>query len=1199
MSTDPRFLQESGRQIYTGTELILKGALEARVGLITGYPGSPIADVFNGARAIKDILNEHGIVAEMANNEALAAARLNGSQMADVRAIIAVKSVGAHVASDGLIIGNLAKTSHQGGALVLIGDDPWSDSTQVPSDSRFLSKHLYIPVMEPSNFQELKDWVGLGLDLSKKSNLYLTYLVTTNLADGGGTVEVFANDYATVSTKHPVAIDTQAIPVKETVILSPRTADRELTLEDRYAVLIDEARKLEVNKIIRPGTQKRPVGFVASGLAYFYLEQVLETFGLTPQVPVLKFGITYPLDAQLLIQFANQVDEIVVIEEKRDFVESQAVAILKDAVQSGRLDRMPPVWGKHFPDSLAGIPSTKGLNPSILIERLGPLFLARQARIYFEPETIEKELVLIRQTAEAQIAIPQRTPTFCPGCPHRDSSSVFIEVKRKFRDSGYMKEHFDRAPVDLLFHGDTGCYTMLMFEPNQDLMHNYSGMGLGGGTGAGIDPFVTNKQVVFMGDSTFFHSGMIAISDAIKNGQDITFVILDNGTIAMTGHQPTPGQEYDLLGNPTVAQNIENVVRGLASLADIQVHRVDPSYRESYKSLIEDTILKDGVKVIIADKECGITYDRKVVDVERKIKKQKGFLPRKRFINLSPDVCEFCLECTVATGCPGLTVLETPFGKKLETDLSWCKSDGACTKINACPSFEEVIIERSKAPAMPLETLKPVTLPEIPRPFHFDKVWSAYVAGVGGMGIGVITAILVQAGMRQGYEVRFVDKKGLAIRNGGVYSHIHFLKNRDYTSPVTAYGKTDLILGLDILEAVRSIDPTTNMRIAHPGRAAALINTHKTPTIATLTGKEDFDIEQLENVIRSKARKGSYLGVDLSSISEQFLGNKLYANLMMLGMAYQKGLLPITLQNLRWAIEKTVRKDALKEDLEAFDLGRRLAISETDFLETSVQTLTALIDEKSEILSRRAWYGPELALEYGRLARAAATQMNLDEDVRIHFALRIYELIQYDSLQLAKRYVELVERIYAKDARPYQFRATKAAIRNLFKVMAIKDEVYVAHLLTSEEKRKRDLARYNVNPKQGDKIRYSHINSPEFVIFGKTIRFSLRTKDWQLGIMKHMKFLRALLPEWHVQEKAFRDWYIDLAQNFKFANAQEYERYANALEVPETVRGYREVRYPKMKEAQARAQDFLSGKLTQSGKPAQLSSDLFADLHTS
>src|SRR3989338_7953472 len=268
---DSRFLQERGTQVYTGTELLLKEALEGKVSLLTGYPGSPIADFFNSARNIKELLKEKGILLQIANNEALGAARVNGSQMEDIKAIVAMKSVGAHVASDGLALGNLSKSSHKGGALVVIGDDPWSESTQVPSDSRYLPNHLHMAVMEPSTFQELKDWVSIGLDLSAKSNLYLAYLVTTNLADGGGSVTVFGNRYPTINTRRPVEIDTASIPVEDTVILSPRTAVKEETLSDRYSELLRFTRLHEVNQILYGQAPSR-VGFITSGIAYSYLE---------------------------------------------------------------------------------------------------------------------------------------------------------------------------------------------------------------------------------------------------------------------------------------------------------------------------------------------------------------------------------------------------------------------------------------------------------------------------------------------------------------------------------------------------------------------------------------------------------------------------------------------------------------------------------------------------------------------------------------------------------------------------------------------------------------------------------------------------------------------------------------------------------------------------------------------------------------
>ncbi len=310
--------------------------------------------------------------------------------------------------------------------------------------------------------------------------------------------------------------------------------------------------------------------------------------------------------------------------------------------------------GKEFPGGLTGIPATRGLNPSILIERLAPL-----ARFFHDPnlvidqKRIDCAVELIHETDKFDIQIPLRTPTFCPGCPHRDSASVLMEMKKQFIDPRYMKQHHQRGPVDLVFHGDTGCYTMLMFEPTKDLMHNYSGMGLGGGTGAGIDPFITNKQVVFLGDSTFFHSGMLGISNALKQGQDITYIILDNATTAMTGHQPTPAMDVDIVGGQTYKQNIDGIVDAMIGQG-VPVVRANPAYRETWKQLLEETVLRDGVKVIVADKECGITFHRRESREERREIREHGFLTEKRFVNINPDVCEYCLECTLATGCPGL-----------------------------------------------------------------------------------------------------------------------------------------------------------------------------------------------------------------------------------------------------------------------------------------------------------------------------------------------------------------------------------------------------------------------------------------------------------------------------------------------------------------------------------------------------------------
>ena len=1175
---DDRFLQESGLQVYSGTELLLKGALESGVGLLTGYPGSPLADFFDAARSAKELLLEKGIVFEMANNEALAAARLNGSQMSDIRALAVMKSVGAHVASDSLSLGNLAKASHNGGALVVIGDDPWSDSTQVPADSRFLCAHLHLPVLEPSTFQELKDWVRYGFEFSAASSLFLAYLVTTNQADGGGTVEVFPNQYPKINQHQRATLDTSTLPLEQTVLLPPRTGRREEDLPLRFRMLLEAVRIAGLNRIVYPSAKRQPLGFISSGLAYCYLQQALDELGMCAQVPILKLGLTYPLDAELLRQFADMADELFVVEEKRGFLEAQVTQTLKELYQTGRLDRFPKVWGKAFPDGLEGFPETRGLNTSIVEAQLIPLFQRMPKNGWLiDLQRLEQEQRLIDLTAKTRVQIPVRTPTFCPGCPHRDSSSVLLEIKRDFQDPSYMRRVHRRGPVDLVFHGDTGCYTMLMFEPNAALMHNYSGMGLGGGTGAGINRFITNKQAVFMGDSTFFHSGMIAISDSIKHGQDIAYVILDNKTTAMTGHQPTAGNEQDIFGQWTVAQDIEEVVRGMAKSTSIDVVRVNPAYHRTYRRTLEEALLKDGVKVVIADKECGITFHRRKRAERFKTVKERGFLPQERHINITPEVCEFCLECTRVTGCPGLTTVDTPYGTKIATDLSTCVTDGACTQVLACPSFEEVVIHRTEAP--PTVEAVPVEVDQLPEPARrpFAGRWSAYLAGVGGMGVGTMTAILVRAGMREGFRIRFSERKGLAIRNGGVFSHVIYTEQTEAYAPIIPYGKADLLLGIDLLEAVRGIDPEIHFRVASPAYTAAVVNTTKTPTITTLIGKEDFDPRQLEEYLREVMRPGAYFGADLAELSEHCLGSDLYANLMLLGAAYQNGWLPVSKQSLLWAIGATLRKDELAKNLQAFALGRQLIANPAAFANLHrVETSEELLHQRHEWLAAEGRRGRWLAASYERLVRRSLAAMPmLDAPARCDFVRRVYDLMRYEDLAYAKSYADRVRATYARDRATHGWAATKAVIWYLFKMMAIKDEVYVAYLLTSPEKLERDRQRYQVDQARGDVMQYRHFNRPSFPLFGREIEFGWRSKHWQLRLMSRAKFLRRLLRRWHERERSFRDWYYQLVDGLTYDDARGYELYLQVLRAPEMVRGYRKVRYPTMIEAQRRVEQWL------------------------
>ncbi len=1172
--TDPRFLKEDGVEVFTGCELLVKGLLEVEGGthLWTGYPGSPVAGFFDIIESIREIPKSHGIRATIANNEALAVAMVNGTQMMGLRSIAVMKSVGVHVAADALALGNLAGAHKNGGALIVLGDDPWSDSTQVPADSRFLAKHLFMPVIEPSDPQELKDWISTGFKLSRASGFYIAYLVTTNQADGGGSVRVHKNHRPDVSTANPGEIHTASIPVDQTVLLPPRTGMKEEQLEDRRLQLWQAAAALGVDRLLYP-KENASVGFVTSGLAYCYLEHALSEMGLKGRFPILKLGLTYPLDPHVIERFSSQVQQMIVVEERRGFLQEQITSIVNSLHARNLIPELKTVWGKELPGG-GSIPSTLGLSPSMLIELLGPVLLKTGAAD--AAPRVERELSLIRQTKTFDVDLPDRTPSFCPGCPHRDSSSVLLEIKKDFRNAWYMRRVHRKDPVDLLFHGDTGCYTMLMFEPNKELMHNYSGMGLGGATGAGIDPFITNKQVVFMGDSTFFHSGQVSISNSIRSGQDITYVILDNQTTAMTGHQTTPGEDVDLLGDPQFQQNMDRILDAMLGEGPAEVLRVNPAYRDSYRKALEETILRDGVKIIIADKECGITFHRREMREERKTIKSQGFIGKKRHVNITPEVCENCLECTKATGCPGLTFADTPYGIKVQTDLSWCVADTACAKTKACPSFEEVVVHRKTPPAPRLELIDFDHIPEPLDKVSVSEAWHAYLAGVGGMGIGVSTATLVRAGFKEGYRVLFCDKKGLAIRNGGVYSQISYLLEGALTSNVIPYGKADLILGIDVLEAVRGIDPANNQRVGSPAHTTAVLNTEKTPTILTLLGRDDFDPSELEATMQCYTRREKYFGHNFSRLSEKYFGNKLFANVMLLGAAYQRGLLPLKLESLIWAIEQTMG-GAARENIKAFQFGRKTVLNPHEFSDDrSSMRYADLVERKADYLAKFHPNRRRAAADYKHLMEQAAKTLLLSEGDLRDIATRVADLIWFDNTAYAKRYLDQVKVVFSRDSAEYNHAATRAVIWNLAKVMLIKDEIFVAHLLTNPEKLDRDRERYDVDPSRGDRMTYSHINRPRFDIGRFKIEFDIRTQNWQLNIMKRLKFLRGLLPAWHRAEREFREWYANLLPRFHYSSMGEYQLWLEILKAPEKVTGYRHIRHPKQERARKQAEASLA-----------------------
>ncbi len=874
---------------------------------------------------------------------------------------------------------------------------------------------------------------------------------------------------------------------------------------------------------------------MTAGASYALLRGALAELGIDGRVPVLRLGLTWPADEELVRRFADGVDELVVMEERSPHLEDQVRRALEGRRQA--------VWGKRLSGGARGFPEASGMDPDIALATIGRLVAACPDA--FPPEAArraagaaERRAALARRALE----VTPRTPTYCAGCPHRGTSSPMIEIRRRLGDAAYMTRVHGRGPVDVIAHGGIGCYSMA-FLPPFDEMHNLSAMGLGGATGAGAAPLVTNKHYVLVGDGTFFHGEMSTIANAIKQSQDILFIILDNKNTAMTGHQGTPGSATDLMGRPQTPLEIERIV---AAMGPGFLRRSNPDDRDAHMALIERALLMDGTRVIIADKECAITSGRRARAERAAVVAERGFLPEVTRFNIVEETCENCRECATGTGCPGLELVDTPLGQKVGISEDVCVDDGYCARIKACPSFEKVTVARVRAPEREAPDLTPPPEPALPPRGAVHRV---YLAGVGGMGIGVAGRILIEAAAAEWPAVEVFHRKGLAQRGGGVFSHVTMHDGAMPRAAEIGEGAADLILGFEPLEAARAL------RLASPERTVAAIDTHRRPTTAVLTGAAGYPDDLVERA-NAETRPGGLLATDVTATARAALGDALYANVAVLGAAWQRGWIPVGLAAFEDAIRRVAGRRA-EANLRAFLLGRVLAAGDGARPEA---------DDAEALIAR------ELGWVRGRRRRRAvarafdrAREAGLGEVALRMLAPRLPEIVEWGGPAYAERYLAAVDRV--RQAAPALI---PAAIHNLHRAMAIKDEVFVAAQLTSPKKLARDRRRFDVNPSRGDRISYVHLNRPAFDVLGRRLEWDMETRDWQLRLMRRARFLRRLLPAWHRRERDFRDWYeaeaLGAVCDGRLAGAAAEE----ALRLPETVTGFREVRYPKEDAAHAR-----------------------------
>lgn len=1109
-------------EILNGNEIIIQGALEAGFHLYTGYPGSPLADYFNILYERKNEFKEKGIRVVIANSEANAAAMASGAKQANKNALVAMKSMGLHVAADALSVGNFSNPG-TGGVVVVVGDDPWSISTSSPADSRYLFKHLHIPFLDPSTPQELKDWIKVALELSQETSVYQGVLLTTFMAEGGGRVEIGSEVKIDPTL---IELDPATFDLSKNVMVPPNSFKADVAMiKDRFPKVFDalKAKKLDLTF----GNTDSKVGFITSGAVFEILKQVLDDNNALDRFSLYKVGAPYPLIDDLLVPYLKNLETLIVVEEKRGFLETE----LREVINRNNLQCK--IYGKSF-DGSEGFPISGGLNYDLVLDKVSFLFnkLGLGACHPSVPGVTLNEIM------------PRRLPTFCPGCPHRETLSLLKDLRG----------HLKKQNINLISHGDVGCYSLSFLEPFKE-MHNLSAMGQGGALGSGLDLFTTNPSVVLMGDSTFFHSGITDISNSVQMNHDITYILLDNDNTAMTGHQMSPRTGESVEGFKRPAQDMLKLVTALGVQEAIEVN---PSDRYFYQNLMREMILKKGTKVIISNKECALTFHGRKKAEERKLFNKNETVLVQKFYQINTDACEDCRACVELTGCPGLSQTFDAYGTKVTIDPQICVSDSYCTKIKVCPSFELVEVAdyhptkyraNTNGAAIDLNTQLP--LPDKKK--TLDSIASgvdyrAVITGVGGSGVTTISRVLAEAakvmGNRTDIDFKFVDQKGLAQRNGNVTSHLALYKKGKSHAQVTPMGGADVLLSPDLL------DGSHHLNFLNANGTAILDQKFQIPlTLLLDRGAERDPIneialsEKLQNVLKERVKL-----LPMKEVSENHLGKSVYASAIILGAAFQMGLIPFDLKDLEDAFSRTMKKAELANNLKAFTLGRRLALGEDLRI---VAAAVPMIDLYVASIKESSLFNGSSLVELFKAKKNEIVKMIPSEfKIPEEFVARyLHDMIIFDRGAQIDSFIADVKKLVSLYT-GHEANLFAMALRSIAKTYFIKDEVYIAHMMISPMRKLSDDKTYG---DLGTSYKKTFLNRPSFDLGEKKIEFDFSPSKWMLKIMRHARFLRAVLTSWHKQERKIssdiRSRILNQALSFK------------ELKALENIKGYRQVRY--------------------------------------
>ncbi|WP_228431024.1 indolepyruvate ferredoxin oxidoreductase family protein [Baekduia soli] len=911
---DDKYRLEQGTVFLSGTQALVRVMLDQvradrhrglrTATFVSGYQGSPLGGLDKEILGLGDLAAEHALHFTPGLNEELAATAVYGSQLAQglgaahrarfdgVTGVWYGKNPGLDRASDALRHANFAGTDPHGGALALVGDDPSCKSSTLPSAAEATLAALHMPTFFPGTLQEVLDLGLHAIACSRASGLWSALKVVTNIADAAGTVQVWPQRVGPVIPE----VQWQGAPYRHTPngnLLAPVSMDLERSL---FGVRLEIARRYaalnQLNPVAVP-TRDAWLGIVAAGKVYYELVQALRELGLDQRaldragIRLMKVGMLYPHDREAFRAFARGLDEVLVVEEKLPFLETA----LRDALYGG--PDQPRITGKADDAGAALLSPESDLDADAIA-----LALARrlQGRVTDEGVAARVAVIEARHGATARSAPTlARTPSFCSGCPHNTSTP---------------------NPEGTLLGAGIGCHTMVLLSPEgKGTITGITQMGGEGAQFAGLQPFVEADHFVQnVGDGTFHHSASLAIRFAAAAGVNVTYKLLYNDTVAMTGGQDVIGQlKIPELTRWLALEGVRQIIVTTEDPSDYRGVALDPiasvRHRDELPAAQAELARMPGVTVLLHDQHCA-------AELRRLRKRGKAPDPVQR-IHINERVCEGCGDCGSKSNCMSVLPVVTEFGRKTQIHQSSCNKDYSCVK-GDCPSFLTVIPKAGGRDAKPVAAgLPPVDLPEPALRVRRDD-FLMRMPGIGGTGVVTVSQIVQMAAMLDGRHSYGLDQTGLSQKGGPVVSDVRIARERIEGSNKASAGEADLLLGFDVLGAANP----RNLLVADPARTVAVVNTHAVPTSAMVTDTEvRFPaLERNRAAIDAATRAGENVYVDAEALSEALFGDHMPANTVLIGAAYQAGCLPLTADALEHAIR--LNGAAVEKNLAAFAWGR-------------------------------------------------------------------------------------------------------------------------------------------------------------------------------------------------------------------------------------------------------------------------------------